>query len=315
VIIYRDVVKRFGTQVAVDRFSMPVATGEVVALLGPNGSGKTTTLKIAAGLIRPDGGEVVVGEPPRVPWAPEARRVLSFLPQRVAFPEALSGREVVEFYCHLRGLREQRVEAVLRFASLASAADRHVATYSGGMVQRLGLAVALLPEPEALLLDEPTAALDPDGLEAFYAALHAYRRQGRTVLFTSHQVGDVERLADRFVVLVNGHLVAELTQAALRERLGNRGVIRLRLDRRPARLLAEVRQISPQAEWIHEELVAPASPALRTAVLDVVRRSGAAITGLIAEDGRLDDLYRELVGRDGARASGSGCTEYSEDRT
>lgn len=314
-IIYRDVLKRFGAHVAVDRLSMPVATGEVVALLGPNGSGKTTTLKVAAGLIRPDAGEVVVGEPPRSPWTPEARRVLSFLPQRVAFPEALSGREVIEFYCRLRGVREQRVETVLSFASLTSAADRLVGTYSGGMIQRLGLAVALLPEPDALLLDEPTAALDPDGLEAFYAALHEYRRQGRTVLFTSHQVGDVERLADRFVVLVNGRLVAELTQAALRERLGIRGAIRLRLDRRPARLLADVREISPRTAWIHDELVAPASPAMRSAVLDVLRRSGATITGLIAEDGRLEDLYRELVGRDGAQAAGSGCTEYSEDRT
>jgi Cu-processing system ATP-binding protein len=310
VIIFRDAIKRFGAHVAVDRLSMPVATGEVVALLGPNGSGKTTTLKMAAGLIRPDGGEVWVGEPPRTPWAPESRRVISFLPQRVAFPEALSGREVVEFYRRLRGLRSERVDAVLTFASLAEAADRQSGTYSGGMIQRLGLAVALLPEADALLLDEPTAALDPDGLEAFYGALQEYRRSGRTVLFTSHQVGDVERLADRFVVLVNGRLVAELTQAALRERLGNRGVVRLRLDRRPPRLLAEVRGVSPHATWIDEELVAPASPAGRSAVLEIVRRSGAAITGLIAEDGRLDDLYRELVAGDGAEVGGrTGCRE------
>ena len=311
-IIYRDVTKRFGANPAVDRLSMPVAAGEVVALLGPNGSGKTTTLKMAAGLIRPDGGEVWVGEPPRAPWRPESRRVLSFLPQRVAFPEALSGREVVEFYCRIRGLGPERVDAVLAFASLALAADRHVSTYSGGMIQRLGLAVALLPEPDALLLDEPTAALDPDGLEAFYGALQAYRQKGRTVLFTSHQVGDVERLADRFVVLVNGRLVAELTQAALRERLGGRGVVRLRVDRRPARLLAEVREVSPRAAWIDDELVAPASPAERGAVLDIVRRSGAGITGLIAEDGRLEDLYRELVGGDGAPAGRTRCKENRE---
>ncbi len=312
-IIYRDVSKRFGERLAVDRLSMPVATGEVVALLGPNGSGKTTTLKMAAGLIRQDAGEVWVGEPPRAPWRPESRRVLSFLPQRVAFPDTLSGREIVEFYCRLRGLPAERVDAVLRFASLSEAAGRHAGTYSGGMIQRLGLAVALLPESDALLLDEPTAALDPDGLQAFYVALGDYRRRGRTVLFTSHQVGDVERLADRFVVLVNGRLVAELTQAALRERLAGRGMVRLRVDRRPPRLLAEVREISPNAGWIDDELVAPASPEARSAVLDIVRRSGAAITGLIAEDGRLDDLYRELVGSDGGEAR-SRPTRCPEDR-
>jgi Cu-processing system ATP-binding protein len=308
VIIYRDVVKRFGAQVAVDHLSMPIAAGEVVAFLGPNGSGKTTTLKLAAGLIRPDGGEVTIGEPPRAPWEADARRVLSFLPQRVAFPEALTGREVLDFHRRLRGAADTRVNEVLAFAALNGASGRHVATYSGGMVQRLGLAVALLARPRALLLDEPTAALDPDGLAAFHAAVQEFRSEGRTILFTSHQVGDVERLADRFIVIVSGRLVAELTQAGLRERLANRGTIRLRLDCRPARLLAEVREISPGATWMDDELVAPASPAARSAVLELVRRSGASITGLVAEDGRLEDLYRELVG------GGEGCRSVMRSR-
>ena len=170
-IIFREVAKRFGPNVAVDRLSVPIARGEVVALLGPNGSGKTTTLKIAAGLIALDAGEVVVGEPPRPPTRPAARRVLSFLPQRAAFPDALTGREVLEFYRQLRGVAASRTDAVLRFASLDAAADRQVATYSGGMLQRLGLAVATLPDADILLLDEPTAALDPDGLCAFYGLL------------------------------------------------------------------------------------------------------------------------------------------------
>ncbi len=294
-IIFRDVVKRFGPNVAVDGLSVPVARGEVVALLGPNGSGKTTTLKIAAGLIRPDSGEVVVGEPPQAPWMPAARRALSFLPQRVAFPEALTGVEVVEFHRKLRGIDGSRTHAVLRFAALNGAGDRLVSTYSGGMLQRLGLAVAMLPDADILMLDEPTAALDPEGLAAFYALIDRRRARGRTILFTSHQVGDVERLADRFLVLVGGRLVAELTQAALRDRLAERGTIRLRLARRPAGLLDDVRRLAPGAEWIGHELVASGRAAVRPLIVDLVRARGAEILGLVAQDGQLEALYRELV--------------------
>ena len=139
--------------------------GEVVALLGPNGSGKTTCLKAAAGLIRPTRARCrgSGGRPASPPPA-----TLSFLPQRVAFPETLTGREVLEFYRALRGAPPARSDEVLRLASLNGAGDRAVGTYSGGMVQRLGLAVATLPDAPILLLDEPTAALDPDGLCAFY---------------------------------------------------------------------------------------------------------------------------------------------------
>jgi Cu-processing system ATP-binding protein len=298
-IIFREVTKRFDSHVAVDRLSVPIARGEVVALLGPNGSGKTTTLKIAAGLIRPGGGEVVIGEPPQTPSSPSARRLVSFLPQRVSFPDALTGTEVVEFYRRLRGLPESRTDAVLHFATLDAAADRPVSTYSGGMLQRLGLAVAMLPDADILLLDEPTAALDPDGLSAFYALVDRRRDEGRTVLFTSHQVGDVERLADRFLVLVRGRLVAELTQAALRERLADRGNIRLRLARRPAGLLEQIQTISSGAVWRDDELIVPGPASIRARVLEIVRRSGAEIHGLVAQDGQMDSLYRELVASNG----------------
>jgi len=209
-IAFHAFTKYYGRQRAVEELTLSIGGGEVVALLGPNGSGKTTCLKAAAGLIRPTAGQVMIGNPPRPSSDPEARRVLSFLPQRVLFPDSLTGREVVEFYRALRGLDPARTEEVLEFASLNGAGDRAAGTYSGGMTQRLGLAVAMLPSAPVLLLDEPTAALDPDGLCAFYGVVERAQREGRSVLFTSHQLGDVERLADRFAVLVGGRLVASL---------------------------------------------------------------------------------------------------------
>ena len=115
---------------------------------------------------------------------------------------------MLEFYRSLRGVAPARVDAVLKFAALNGSGARAVGQYSGGMVQRLGLAVAMLPDAPVLLLDEPTAALDPDGLCAFYGLVGRRRSEGKTVLFTSHHLGDVERLADRFAVLVAGRLVA-----------------------------------------------------------------------------------------------------------
>jgi Cu-processing system ATP-binding protein len=286
--------KTYGSQMAVHDVSLEVGAGEVVALLGPNGSGKTTCLKAVAGLIHATSGKVLVDGRPAS--EPPARRGLSFLPQKVAFPDALTGREVVEFYRRLRGVPAPRTAEVLRFACLNGAASRAVSTYSGGMVQRLGLAVAALPDTPLLLLDEPTAALDPEGLSAFYALVEGRRREGRTILFTSHHLGDVERLADRFAVLVEGRLVALLSAAELAHRLADRGVLRLRLDLAPGEILEALRASCPGASASNGELLLPGPASSRPAYLEAVRATGASILALSSDEGRLDTLYTELVG-------------------
>lgn len=293
---YRAFTKEYGGRRAVDGLTLEVPAGSVVALLGPNGSGKTTSIKAAAGLLRPDSGDVVLGADGLNALDARARRVCSFLPQRVSFPETLTGREVVEFYRRLREAPDDAADRVLKFASLNGAGSRMVGTYSGGMVQRLGLAVATLGTTDVLLLDEPTAALDPDGLCAFYGLVEARRRAGGTVFFSSHQLGDIERLADRVAVIVAGTLVAVLTERELAARLADRGVMRVRLDARVGGLLERIRERSPEAVWFGDELVVPGSAATRPEVLDLIREAGAEIRGLTAQEGRLDAFYRELIG-------------------
>ena len=293
---YRAFTKRYNGRTAVDALTLEVPEGSVVALLGPNGSGKTTSIKAAAGLVRPDSGEVLLGAGRVNALDPRARRACSYLPQRVSFPEALTGREVVDFYRRLRGAPGDATDRVLKFASLNGAGSRPVGTYSGGMVQRLGLAVATLGTTEALLLDEPTAALDPDGLCAFYGLVEARRRSGGTVFFSSHQMGDIERLADRVAVIVAGRLVAEFTERELAARLADRGVMRVRLEARVGGLLERVRERSPEAVWFGDELVVPGAASIRPVVLDLIREAGAGIRGLTAQEGRLDAFYRELIG-------------------
>jgi len=295
VITFRNFSKSYRAQVAVDRLSLDVASGDVVALLGPNGSGKTTSLKAAAGLVRPSHGEVLIGEPPRPSSQPAAREVCSFLPQRVSFPDVLTGIEVVEFYRRLRGAAPGRGREVLKAAALNGASDRLVGTYSGGMVQRLGLAVAMLPNTPILLLDEPTAALDPDGLCTFYGIVERHRDEGRTVLFSSHQLGDVERLADHVAILVGGRLISTFTAHELATRLADRGVMRLQLAGRRDGAVAAVRPVAPQAVWAAGELVVAGPAALRPRVLAALRDAGVEVVSLTAEEGRLDSFYRELL--------------------
>lgn len=298
-IAFRGFSKRFGAHAAVDGLTLDVAPGETVALLGPNGSGKTTSIKAAAGLIRPSAGQVLIGPDARPALDPGARRSCAFLPQKVAFPDQLTGREIVEFYAALRGKGAAPTDDALRYASLNGASRRPVGTYSGGMTQRLGLAVTLASNAPVLLLDEPTAALDPDGLCIFYGLLERRRSQGHTVLFSSHQLGDIERLADRIAVLVGGRLVASFTAQELARRLADRGVMKVAVDRATDEDLAAVRTIAPDAVLAADQLIVPGPARLRPAVLDLLRSRGLEIRGLTAEEGRLDVLYRELVG--GAR--------------
>ena len=295
-IAFRRFRKAFGSHVAVAALDLEVRRGETLALLGPNGSGKTTSLKAAAGLITPTAGEVLLGEPGRSARLPAARDLVSYLPQRVSFPDTLTGRDVVEFYRRLRGTPASRTDEVLRFASLNGAAGRAVGTYSGGMTQRLGLAVAVLPDAPVFLLDEPTAALDPDGLAAFYSIVERHAAEGRTVLFTSHQLGDVERLADRFAVLVAGRLVATLTQRELRDRLAERGVMRVRTIGPCGAALERLTALAPGSRLDADEIVIPGPPSLRPAALEALRGAGVEIRGLTAEEGRLDAFYRETIG-------------------
>ncbi len=299
---FRGFGKTYGTHQAVAGLDLKVGPGEVVALLGPNGSGKTTSLKAAAGLVKPTRGVVLVGSPGRPSSEPEARRCLSFLPQRVAFQESLSGAEVLNFHRQIRGVDPVRATAALGVASLNGAVVRAVSTYSGGMLQRLGLAVALLPAAPLFLLDEPTAALDPDGLESFYRVIAKSRTDGRAVLFTSHQMGDAERLADRFAILVDGVLVADIKSREMKARLSARGSMRLRVPTLDPLTLEGLRMVTPDITLDQGELVVRGPASARPRVIELILARNHAILDLVAEDGRLDDLYREMVA---AQAGGS----------
>ncbi len=202
--------------------SLRVPAGEVVALLGPNGSGKSTALKLLAGLLRPNRGRArIMGEDS---LSAAARRRIGYLPESPSFPEYMKGVEVVRFYAGLSGVprreRKERARCVLQSVGLATAQDRPVATYSKGMRQRLGLAQAIVHDPEVLLWDEPTAGVDLQGVRAMLQLIHTLKAEGRTVVIATHPLTELREACDRVVILTGGRLVLDIGTAQLTEQCG-----------------------------------------------------------------------------------------------
>lgn len=220
---WRGVVKDFAIGLrglrlrALAGLDLRVAPGQIHGLLGPNGSGKSTSIKLVLGLLRPTAGQCLVfgiGSE-RV----EARHAIGYVPESPTFYRHLTGRELVRFHGRLCGLSARRLEAsaseALAAVGLLEAAGRRVGTYSKGMLQRLGLAQALVHNPRILILDEPTAGVDPAGAAAICDLILRCKAEGRTVLITSHLLGQIEDICDRVALLDRGRLVAEGTVAEL----------------------------------------------------------------------------------------------------
>jgi ABC-2 type transport system ATP-binding protein len=213
--------RRFGDLVAVDDVSLEIPLGGVIGLVGPNGSGKSTTIRILLGLIRPSaGGAEVLGAPITDP-SRYADRVGALI-ESPAFIPTLSARRNLVSLALLRGLPDTRVDEVLHIVGLSERADDDVRTYSHGMKQRLGIAMALLPDPDLLILDEPTNGLDPAGIVEIRSLLKRLAADGRTVIVSSHLLSELEAAADyvvviRFGVLLFAGPLAELMHQARTE--------------------------------------------------------------------------------------------------
>ncbi len=198
---------------AIDGLSLTVHRGEVLALIGPNGSGKSTTLRVAAGLLDPVAGTVEVDGRTRTADPQRYARRVGYVPQDADLYDELTAVQNLEFFARLYGLRGFELDAAvcrgLARAKLIDRATARVRTFSGGMKQRLSIAVALLPDPPVLLLDEPTAALDPASRDALFADLHKLRDDGHAILLTTHHLDEAEQGCDRVAILDRGRLIAD----------------------------------------------------------------------------------------------------------
>ncbi|HEX6540795.1 MAG TPA: ABC transporter ATP-binding protein [Ktedonobacterales bacterium] len=217
----KDLTKRYGPVLALDHLSLEVPAGSVFGFLGPNGAGKTTTLRLLTGLAVPNGGSATVAGSDVATGGVNLRRHISFLDQSPEFYGWMTGRELLSFVGELFGLRgaalRRRVDEVLALAGLTQDANRRVGGYSGGMRQRLGLAQALVNQPEVLFLDEPVSSLDPEGRHDILDVIAGLRGQS-TVFMSTHVLADVERVCDSVAIINRGRLIVSSTVTELQDR-------------------------------------------------------------------------------------------------
>lgn len=291
-----NLTKKFGDFAALDQVSFRVEEGETFALLGPNGSGKTTALKSITGLARPTDGQILIDGFDVWKQSREAKKRLSYLPQHLSFHETLTAREVLMFYCRLRRIDSSRIDEVLERANLNGFTDKPVSQFSGGMIQRLGLAVACLPDVPILVLDEPTISLDPQGAVRFREFLAELKREGKTIIFSSHMLADVEQLADRVAILVGGRLIALDTIDGLREKLVSGCRMQIVLSNANEKFSTVALRAGADGALIDGDSLWLASrPEMRMEILREIESAGGRIARLATQELSLEDIYMRYI--------------------
>ena len=287
--------RRFGGLTAVDNLELAVPRGSVYGFLGPNGAGKTTTIRMLLGLIRPNAGEVhLFRQSIREERLGILKRVGSLVEKPSLYPH-LTGRENLEVIRRLRNLEKPEIEHALKTVGMLKAADRLVKGYSTGMKQRLGLAIALLGQPELLILDEPTNGLDPSGIHEMRDLLcRLPGEKGITVFLSSHLLNEVEQMATQIGIIQQGRLIFQGTQDDLQSQLHE--VVSLQVD-----LPEEARKVLVESGWQvtrngNRRLVVTANGSSDAAILNTqLMEAGIKVYHLSLERPSLEDIFLKLT--------------------
>ncbi|MBF8189862.1 ATP-binding cassette domain-containing protein [Nonomuraea sp. K274] len=298
-ILARGLTKSFGGTRVLTGVDLTAPTGSLLALLGPNGSGKTTTVRILTTLLAPDGGSATVGGHDVTREGVAVRRAIGLTAQQATVDDLLTGRENLELFAGLyhlgrRQARRRAAELLERF-DLATAANRRVGTYSGGMRRRLDLAASMVSAPRILFLDEPTTGLDPRSRADLWSMIRELLASGTTILLTTQYLDEADQLADRIVVIDGGRVVADDSPAALKRQVGAERLA-LRLSRaedvpRAGAVLADAHlDAGPR-----EITLAVQGPDHLRRTLDQLHRAGIGIERVELRAPTLDDVFFEFT--------------------
>jgi ABC-2 type transport system ATP-binding protein len=298
--------KKFGANVAVAEVSFTAGPGEVLGLLGPNGAGKSTTISMLAGLIRPDSGAVTLDGIPLGVGADPNKRRLGLVTQEIALLEELPTRMNLEFFGGLYGLSGRaladRIAAALDLTRLADRARDAPREFSGGMRRRLNIACALLHDPQILLLDEPTVGVDPQSRNAIFETIETLAAEGRTLIYTTHYMEEVERLCNRVVIIDHGRVLADDTLAGLLAGAALANRLTFRYDVPPDSSALSALEDLPgitQVELEGTELTVSAADlgAAAPRALEALAARGFSCRELTSRRANLEDVFLALTGR------------------
>lgn len=292
-LVVENVSKRFKKEEVLKDFSLVCDKGEIIALLGPNGSGKSTTLRIIAGILRKNGGSVKVlgGDP----WITDTRKNISYLPQRIEFPKYYRVRDVLRLTAEIRGEEEKRIQEMVERFSMEKWVDKYVRELSGGMIQRLALAVTFMPNVPLYLLDEPSNNLDFEGIQVFRSEMREVLKRGATVILSTHSLSEAETFATRVVMLWRGRIVREEPAHEFFERINRRRRLWIRLANPEDGYLDLLKKEADKVERHLDifRLVVP--PEKRLSILTKLIENGAVIKEFGLEEPELEEIYSVLL--------------------
>jgi ABC-2 type transport system ATP-binding protein len=293
-------VRSYDDVVAVDGVDLTIRSGELFALLGPNGSGKTTMVGMLSCLLRPDAGTALVmgrdvrSDPRGV------KSVIAVVPQETAVAEHLTGVENLRLMADLHGIpaqrAKQRSEQVLEVLGLTSRAGQQARKYSGGLKRRLSIAMALVSDPEVVFLDEPTLGLDPQARRGMWEHIASMKGE-QTVLLTTHYLEEADAIADRIAIMDTGRIVAQGTAAELKAAVSGGPIIQVVADGLGATAMADLQQAYPQAVSVTGGVEIPGEDVDLLQVQEVLRAHGVAVESIGRKRVSLDDVFLQLTGK------------------
>jgi ABC-2 type transport system ATP-binding protein len=304
VLVCRDLRKRYGERTAVDGVGFEIAAGETYGLLGPNGAGKTTSISMICGLLRRDGGEVVVAGKPVDIGATDAKAAIGYVPQDLAIYPDLTARENLRFFGRLQRLRgkelDRRVDEVLAVIDLADRAGDRTDGFSGGMKRRLNIGIGLLHHPRLLVLDEPTVGVDPQSRNAILSSVAELEKEGMAILYTTHYMEEAERLCDRIGIIDEGKIRAEGTRRELIALVGQKDRVELAAGGATGPATAALQALDGVEEATASdgriELVVTEARHMLPLILETAAGAGAVIRSVEVVEPDLEAVFLHLTG-------------------
>ena len=299
VIETKDLVKTYGKFIAVDKLNLRVDEGEVFGFLGPNGAGKTTTILMLLGLTEPTSGKARICDfdPTREPL--KVKRITGYLPEKVGFYEDLTARENLDYTAALNGLSREiasrKIDELLDMVGLSEMAKHKVGTFSHGMKQRLGIADVMIKDPKVAFFDEPTAGIDPEGIEQVLALISNMAKQKVTIVLSSHQLHQVQQICTRVGIMSKGRLVAEGSVDQLgRETIGGgKFRIEVQVSEPTSKLMKSIKKIKgvTNVESSGDVLLISCDEDLRPQIARTIVDSDSLLVQMKIEEYGLDDIY------------------------
>jgi ABC-2 type transport system ATP-binding protein len=295
----KELVKAYGKFIAVDKLNLHVDEGEIFGFLGPNGAGKTTTILMLLGLTEPTSGKArICGfDPTREPL--KVKRITGYLPEKVGFYEDLTARDNLDYTSALNGLSKKiasrKISDLLDMVGLSEMAERKVGTFSHGMKQRLGIADVMIKDPKVAFFDEPTAGIDPEGIEQVLTLITKMAKQKVTIVLSSHQLQQVQKICTRVGIMSEGHLVAEGSVNQLgRDAIGGgKFRVEVQVSKPTSKLVKSIKGIKgvTNVESSGDMLLISCRKDLRPQIARAVVDSDCLLVQMKIEEYGLDDVY------------------------